>query len=451
MVRAKRFQYDSPLICFIIPRLHVRMTMVNYSGRRRRFLQALGVASVGALAGCSAGSSEDRSLANQSSTVLSRLPKLEPGEYDGKAVTVQSFVPEQLDGYTESMEYLQTLDGAVPLTFDLDIASMTEAFIALDGAVVSLTLPEGESFDETLADPGTESGSAGSYTVYERDDGLIGVDGTRLLLVRPDDRVAVDTRELLERVADAEARDGSESTPTDRAQGAAETIETMDADHLLSVVVPFGRDVFGDESEYVSGARAVTWGMTVKEKDDGSASVESRISAGFPSGEAEKGPFLQYAHDEQPVDIDTSSVEGDVVTARGSRGSSSVNGENSYLRPRGFADAVYVCVRASQWEWEFDYPDHGVAGATEFVLPVDRTTVIEAFSTDVHHGLAVNPLPEAKVRAEPERKRYNTVTPPEIGDSTLFCTELCGEGHADHTAPVSVVDDTAFEEWISNA
>ena len=114
-------------------------------------------------------------------------------------------------------------------------------------------------------------------------------------------------------------------------------------------------------------------------------------------------------------------------------------------------DAMVVEVIGRQWSWVFSYPEADVSGVAEMVLPVDRPVRLEMDSADVLHSFWV---PEFRVKqdlvpgGEPEILRF---TPTEIGDYKLRCAEICGLDHAGMLAPVRVVSQADFEEWLAEA
>lgn len=116
------------------------------------------------------------------------------------------------------------------------------------------------------------------------------------------------------------------------------------------------------------------------------------------------------------------------------------------LRPARPVDLT-VRVVGSQFAWRFEYPELGV-GSTELRLPKDRLVRLELSSRDVLHSFWV---PEFRVKqdAVPGRTIAITMTATELGEWNLLCAELCGLGHTVMKAPVRVVDQAAFEQWVA--
>lgn len=125
------------------------------------------------------------------------------------------------------------------------------------------------------------------------------------------------------------------------------------------------------------------------------------------------------------------------------------------LEERPEEDLV-VEFEAVQWHWNVAYPDQGVTleNPPEVVLPVGRTIRFEITSRDVIHSVWI-PAFRLKQDAVPGRTTLLTVTPTETGtfeedfNLRLQCAELCGTGHARMFAPVRVVEEAEFEEWLA--
>jgi cytochrome c oxidase subunit 2 len=105
-----------------------------------------------------------------------------------------------------------------------------------------------------------------------------------------------------------------------------------------------------------------------------------------------------------------------------------------------------VEVTAFQWGWKFYYPEFGVT-TNELYLPVDQQAVLEMESRDVIHSFWV---PEFRLKQDivPGQITEYRVTPIELGDYTVRCAELCGTSHAYMVAPVVVVSQSEFSNWV---
>lgn len=111
-------------------------------------------------------------------------------------------------------------------------------------------------------------------------------------------------------------------------------------------------------------------------------------------------------------------------------------------------EAMEVNVIGQQWSWRFEYPEYGIT-TTELRLPVDEQALLHLSSVDVIHSFWV---PEFRVKQDvlpgEDLVRDLRVTPTQVGDFTLRCAELCGLQHTYMTAPVIVMEKTAFEDWL---
>jgi len=108
-----------------------------------------------------------------------------------------------------------------------------------------------------------------------------------------------------------------------------------------------------------------------------------------------------------------------------------------------------VKVYAQQFAWRFEYPDEGGIRSNELVLAVDRSTRFEMTAADVIHSFWI-PQMGQKQDLLPGVETSIVVTPTREGRFTLVCTELCGLGHATMRAPVRVLSDTAFDQWLAD-
>lgn len=121
---------------------------------------------------------------------------------------------------------------------------------------------------------------------------------------------------------------------------------------------------------------------------------------------------------------------------------------NEITAPR--ADEMVIKVNAQQWAWSFEYPEQDGVKSAELVLPVNRPIKLEMESVDVLHSFWV---PEFRVKQDlvPGRTTTLRLTPSEPGDYMLRCAEICGTDHALMLAPVRVVDQAAFTQFIDDS
>lgn len=111
-------------------------------------------------------------------------------------------------------------------------------------------------------------------------------------------------------------------------------------------------------------------------------------------------------------------------------------------------EELEVDVIASQWAWLFRYPEFGIT-SPELALPVGRPVLFRLTSRDVIHSFWV---PEFRLKqdAVPGMETHLRITPTKVGDYTLRCAELCGLGHAYMAAPVKVLEEAEFLQWVQD-
>jgi len=109
-------------------------------------------------------------------------------------------------------------------------------------------------------------------------------------------------------------------------------------------------------------------------------------------------------------------------------------------------DAMVIRVTGFQWAWKFDYPDQGIT-TNELYLPVNKAVVLRMESTDVLHSFWV---PEFRIKQDvvPGRITEYRITPVLEGNYKVRCAEICGTSHAYMEAPVVVVQQAQFENWV---
>jgi cytochrome c oxidase subunit II len=108
---------------------------------------------------------------------------------------------------------------------------------------------------------------------------------------------------------------------------------------------------------------------------------------------------------------------------------------------------LVVNVTASRFAWQFEYPDYGI---TSYVLevPVERRILFKILSKDVVHSFWVQEW-GPKQDAIPGMSPSLRITPTELGQFLVQCSQLCGYDHTDMTAPVRVVSPVDFDTWVA--
>jgi len=108
---------------------------------------------------------------------------------------------------------------------------------------------------------------------------------------------------------------------------------------------------------------------------------------------------------------------------------------------------LVVNVTASRFVWEFAYPEYNINTVYELVVPINRRILFNIHSTDVIHSFWVQQW-GPKQDAVPGLSPVLRITPTEIGQFTVQCSQLCGFGHTSMTAPVRVVSAADFDRWV---
>jgi cytochrome c oxidase subunit 2 len=117
---------------------------------------------------------------------------------------------------------------------------------------------------------------------------------------------------------------------------------------------------------------------------------------------------------------------------------------------RADPQALEINVIGSQWSWRFEYPDTGIV-STDLMMPANKQALLHISSTDVIHSFWV---PEFRLKQDAlpggaSFVRDLRVTPNKIGDYKVRCAELCGLKHAYMEAPVKVISQSDFDNWVA--
>ena len=122
--------------------------------------------------------------------------------------------------------------------------------------------------------------------------------------------------------------------------------------------------------------------------------------------------------------------------------------------PPDASSSLVIKVTALQWAFKFTYPNN-VTIASECRIPVDTNVIFNVTSIDVMHDFG---LPQFKTKTDAIPGRYNVIwlnVPSLEGQNELTyqikCYELCGIGHTYMTANLVVMNQTAFDQFLSQA
>ncbi len=133
---------------------------------------------------------------------------------------------------------------------------------------------------------------------------------------------------------------------------------------------------------------------------------------------------------------------------------------------RGFVDldtppagADVVDVEASQWQFNFKYPNGAESG--DLYLRLNRPVLLRLTSKDVSHALYI-PAFRGQRNAVPGRTTFLWFQPteltagkdPETGEDAYFhafCTQYCGNGHSEMHAKVYVLEQAEYDKRLAAA
>lgn len=108
--------------------------------------------------------------------------------------------------------------------------------------------------------------------------------------------------------------------------------------------------------------------------------------------------------------------------------------------------AYEVTVRASSWNWLFEYPNG--ARSNELHVPVSRPIKLKMSSADVLHSFFV---PAFRVKQDVVPNRYTYVWFEATRQDTfqVMCTEYCGQQHSTMLSQVVVQSQGDFNRWLA--
>jgi cytochrome c oxidase subunit II len=110
------------------------------------------------------------------------------------------------------------------------------------------------------------------------------------------------------------------------------------------------------------------------------------------------------------------------------------------------ADAMKIYVVGKQWMWKVEHPG-GQREINALHVPVGRPVQLVMTSEDVIHDFSV---PAFRIKHDVLPGRYETLwfQADQTGTFHLFCTQLCGSGHASMTGDIVVMTEPDFQSWL---
>lgn len=112
------------------------------------------------------------------------------------------------------------------------------------------------------------------------------------------------------------------------------------------------------------------------------------------------------------------------------------------------ADALQIYIVGKQWMWKVEHPG-GQRELNALHVPVGRPIQLVMTSQDVIHDFSV---PAFRIKRDVLPGRYETiwfeVRAP--GAYHLFCTQLCGAGHATMTGDIVAMTAPDYQDWLAH-
>src|SRR3984957_20166264 len=119
------------------------------------------------------------------------------------------------------------------------------------------------------------------------------------------------------------------------------------------------------------------------------------------------------------------------------------------INPPTGVDPLTINVIGQQFVWSFTYPD----GHTVFhnlVVPADEIVILNITSVDVDHSFSIPTLSVAKdaIPGEYNFLWFNATNVGNVVDG-IRCKELCGVGHALMIGNLTVLSQSAYNQWYA--
>jgi cytochrome c oxidase subunit 2 len=110
------------------------------------------------------------------------------------------------------------------------------------------------------------------------------------------------------------------------------------------------------------------------------------------------------------------------------------------------ADALKIYVIGKQWMWKVEYPG-GQREINAVHVPLGRPIQLVMTSEDVIHDFSI---PVFRIKHDVLPGRYETLwfKAERPGTYQIFCTQLCGNGHADMTGQIVAMPAADYQHWL---
>jgi heme/copper-type cytochrome/quinol oxidase subunit 2 len=145
-----------------------------------------------------------------------------------------------------------------------------------------------------------------------------------------------------------------------------------------------------------------------------------------------------------PLELIWTLIPLAIVVALGAYGGIVLNNMTKLPPPQ---TELEVDVLAFRFGWQFTYPQYGGIQSFDLELQVNRPVLFKIQSKDVVHSFWVQQL-GPKQDAVPGLTTELRLTPTQVGQYQVQCSQLCGYGHTYMTAPVQVASAGDFQKWV---
>jgi cytochrome c oxidase subunit 2 len=124
-------------------------------------------------------------------------------------------------------------------------------------------------------------------------------------------------------------------------------------------------------------------------------------------------------------------------------------GYDGYQKLRQDVEGAYeVKVFAFMWGWNFEYPN-GKKSDTLY-LPLSKKTKLILTSRDVNHSFFV-PAFRLKEDVIGGKNHFLMITPQKTGSYDIACAEYCGLNHSNMYTKLHIIEDYAFDKWVTDS